>query len=1021
MTKADGSEVDSLELGIKTETNTNLGTLTATVTGPNGFSYTFTDSDAHAWGGTLALWKQYDSLTPLAPGTYTFTVTDSLGNSVSQADLHIDPHAVPLVNEATIGYQRLADGSYRFSWAPADAARTYYYRFRLYDSATADVPIFDTSRMAKTWFDVPAGTLTDGQTYYWRVETHEVGNWDLLKNRGATNKVAFTPQATDYDPNQVVLNYTKVLNLKLADGSRQTALNIDVDDENALTLAEVDGPNGFHYTFDLTADKGYDLWKTVDPATTPTGLYTFHLVAGGVDYYSYDYLTAKADYQLPAPATQQVEDLGNGMWRFSWAPVEQPVPLWYRVRVRNTGNGAKYDSPRLDQAMFDIGQTDLVNTIGTGSWTWEVLVYDSSDWTTARNRVNGAAIAFNPLPYNPNRPQIWPFSSHRVSGTGNDVAYTWATTSDPNGDLVSLQVDGPAGSNISYDLLQQGSLYIGGSYRGYMKHDPGLPVTGLYTYTATDASGNQMVRYDYQSSPVAYAPIDFKTLHIDRLADGRNRVSWAPVNAQVPLYYRVEILTVADHNGDGYGDETLLSPYQATTSWVYDPATLPAEPLVLRLRARENPAGTAWNNRTHSIHVGLEAPGFDYSTLADQDNDGWASNIDPDDADPDIYPPLPQQLTLVTPNGGEMLSVGATTKITWLPYPNAASYLLRYSTDGGTTWKWLRNNVTGTSFNWTVPNSLSDQCLLRINAKNAAGSFIANDFSDTVFSIINPPQIISPNGGEAFAAGSTITISWYPHPNAVNYLLRYSTDAGASWKWLRNNVTGTSFNWKLPDISNSQVMIRINAKNAAGSFIGNDFSDSTFSIVQFRLTSPNGGETLNAGDNLNITWQPHPNAASYLLRYSVDNGTTWKWIRNGVTGTSFNWTVPVDPSTQVLFRINAKDAAGNFIANDFSDAVSSIVVPLKVLSPNGGETLTIGSQTTISWNPHPDAASYLLRYSIDGGTTWKWLRNNVTGTSFNWTVPNDPSTQVLMRINAKNAAGSFIGNDFSDATFTIVP
>ncbi|RMH23097.1 MAG: hypothetical protein D6698_00160, partial [Gammaproteobacteria bacterium] len=164
MTWADGSEVDSLELGIQKADNTSLGDLTATVTGPNGFSYTFTDSDAHPWGqGLLALWKQYDSLNPLEPGTYTFTVTDSLGNSVSQADLHIDPHPVPIVNESTVQYQRLADGTYRFRWAPVNAARTYYYRFRIYDSTAEDaVPVFKTGRMDKTWVDVPAGTLTDG-------------------------------------------------------------------------------------------------------------------------------------------------------------------------------------------------------------------------------------------------------------------------------------------------------------------------------------------------------------------------------------------------------------------------------------------------------------------------------------------------------------------------------------------------------------------------------------------------------------------------------------------------------------------------------------------------------------------------------------------------------------------------------------------------------------------------------------------------------------------------------------------
>ncbi|PNU18799.1 hypothetical protein C2E25_15825 [Geothermobacter hydrogeniphilus] len=1114
MTDANGIQVDSLDLGIQKADNTSLGGLTATVSGPNGFSYTFSNADLRSWApGQIALWKHYDSTSPLTTGTYTFTVSDSLGHSVSQADLHIGPQAVPVVGTGTIHNYRLADGSYLFNWAPIhNVDQTFFYRFRIYDSPTAEVPVYSGHRDPDTYEVVPAGVLTDGQTYYARVETHQAGNWDLLKNRATSIAYSFTPQVSDAASPFIK---TQILNVKKSDGTRVVKLVLDVQDEAALTSAAVDTL----YGFDLVADfDGEKLVKELAPATVTSGqIYTFHIFTGGVDYYQSASLANVVDYQIPDSATYQVEDLGSGSYRFSWAPIAHPVPLWYRVKITNTASGATYTSPRVDKTRLNIAQADITAAIGSGSWSWLVQVDDSDDWSTIRNRVVGPAIAFNAIAADPSRPVITPFISHRVTGAGVDQAYTWATTSDLEDDLVSLQVDGPAGSSISFDLLQQGTFYQGNGYQGYLKADPGLPTVGLYTFTATDATAKTMVRYDYQSTPVAYALIDFKAFHLDTLADGRMRLSWAPVDANVPLYYRADIFTLADHNGDGFVDEAMNSGYNPATSWVYDPTTLPAEPLVLRIRARENPTGTAWNNRTHSIYVGLEAPGFDYSTLQDQDNDGWASNIDPDDTDAAVDPLGPIPLKVLSPNGGETLQVGSTTTITWREQTGAANYLLRYSTDNGTTWKWLRNNVTGTSFNWTVPNSLSDQCLIRVNAKNAAGNFIANDFSDTVFSIINPPQIISPNGGEAFAAGSTITISWYPHPNAVNYLLRYSTDAGASWKWLRNNVTGTSFNWKLPDISNSQVMIRINAKNAAGSFIGNDFSDSTFSIVQFRLTSPNGGEVLNAGDTLNITWQPHPAAASYLLRYSVDNGSTWKWIRNGATGSSFNWTVPVSPGNQVLFRINAKDAAGNYIANDFSDAVSSIVVPLKVLSPNGGETLavgstvnitwqektgaasylvrystdngstwkwirnnatggsyswtvpntpstqvlmrvnakdaagnfiandfsdavftilepplriispnggetlTIGSQTTISWNPHPDAATYLLRYSVDGGATWTWLKNNVTGTSFNWTVPNDPSTQVLMRINAKNAAGSFIGNDFSDAVFTILP
>ncbi|PNU18571.1 hypothetical protein C2E25_16995, partial [Geothermobacter hydrogeniphilus] len=220
---------------------------------------------------------------------------------------------------------------------------------------------------------------------------------------------------------------------------------------------------------------------------------------------------------------------------------------------------------------------------------------------------------------------------------------------------------------------------------------------------------------------------------------------------------------------------------------------------------------------------------------------------------------------------------------------------------------------------------------------------------------------------------------------------------------------GTLYHWQITAIDQAQNETAYIA----------DFTPVA-ATVPLAVTYPNGGEFLAVGTSVNITWQPQTGAASYLLRYSTDGGTTWKWLRNNVTGSSFSWVVPDETSSQVLVRINAKDGAGNYIGNDFSDAPLSIIHAPQIISPNGGEILTVGSNVTINWHPHPDAASYLLRFSTDNGSTWQWLRSNVTGTSFVWTVPNIPSDQVLLRINAKNAAGNFIGNDFSDATFRIV-
>lgn len=92
-----------------------------------------------------------------------------------------------------------------------------------------------------------------------------------------------------------------------------------------------------------------------------------------------------------------------------------------------------------------------------------------------------------------------------------------------------------------------------------------------------------------------------------------------------------------------------------------------------------------------------------------------------------------------------------------------------------------------------------------------------------------------------------------------------------------------------------------------------------------------------------------------------------------------------------------------------------------VTAPNGGETLTPGNVYTITWDATDDVgvASVSLYYSYDGGVNYD-LIDNVSGNpgSYDWTVPNTPSTQCLVKIYAYDGASNDDW-DVSDGFFTI--
>jgi len=101
----------------------------------------------------------------------------------------------------------------------------------------------------------------------------------------------------------------------------------------------------------------------------------------------------------------------------------------------------------------------------------------------------------------------------------------------------------------------------------------------------------------------------------------------------------------------------------------------------------------------------------------------------------------PSTLTLLDPNGLEIMTGGTTYDIKWASTGTVESVLIEFSIDNSKTWtNVFPPNVGNTgSYIWLVPLVNSDQCMIRItNAANPA----VYDTSDEIFSI----YISSPDG-----------------------------------------------------------------------------------------------------------------------------------------------------------------------------------------------------------------------------------------------------------------------------------
>jgi hypothetical protein len=140
----------------------------------------------------------------------------------------------------------------------------------------------------------------------------------------------------------------------------------------------------------------------------------------------------------------------------------------------------------------------------------------------------------------------------------------------------------------------------------------------------------------------------------------------------------------------------------------------------------------------------------------------------------------------------------------------------------------------------------------------------------------------------------------------------------------------------------------------------------------------------------------------------------------------------LDPGEPTFPGLNASNAV--LVVNVDASAIINYVTPttegpdltdpvVEVLGPNGGETVTGNVQTVVSWTATDNVGigSINLYVSLDNGSTYKPIAENLSGSSsnFTWFAANRPSSNALIKVEALDTSLNS-GEDVSDAVFSIV-
>jgi hypothetical protein len=344
-------------------------------------------------------------------------------------------------------------------------------------------------------------------------------------------------------------------------------------------------------------------------------------------------------------------------------------------------------------------------------------------------------------------------------------------------------------------------------------------------------------------------------------------------------------------------------------------------------------------------------------------------------------------ITLILPNGGEQWIAGSTQTITWSSSGGISNVILQFTTDGGEKWSTIAGTVDDGSYAWTVAETVSSQCLIRVMSATGGSP---SDVSDGFFAIVEPPPptltMIAPNGGESWAAGSTQTIRWSSTGALASVGLEFSASSGAVWTLITASTNNDgAYQWTVPDSISSSCLVRVFDAVDSDPI---DESAGFFAIVapppapvidSFAPTSGTvGAEVTITGEHFTGATSVQFNGAS-ASTFTVDSATQIRVdVPAGATsgqisvttsgGTAFSasdFTVTIPPPA-IDFFSPTSGAVGAEVTITGSNFVGAETVQFNGASAS---TFTIDSATQIRAKVPVGATSGLISVTTAGGTT----------------------------------------------------
>lgn len=178
------------------------------------------------------------------------------------------------------------------------------------------------------------------------------------------------------------------------------------------------------------------------------------------------------------------------------------------------------------------------------------------------------------------------------------------------------------------------------------------------------------------------------------------------------------------------------------------------------------------------------------------------------------------ELTLLSPNGGELLPAGSRREITWDTNLDPRNRLNIYyaSEFPGNQPQWIlvESDVPNTgNYSWLIPG-VPVPSAGSVRVEWAAKPDLVWDTADRTFNFVESSLVLSSPAEGTVIAGTGCRISWSAGglPAGTEMLLSYSTDGGLDWLPLAGNMPCPGeYHWNVPLTEGSRFRLKVSAEN----------------------------------------------------------------------------------------------------------------------------------------------------------------------------------------------------------------